>query len=306
MPDQDQIEEASHDVDMAELIRSTAGDALSAIPGIEQTIVELTKVLRFKIASFFKEDIEFTFSSMRMLDELSDEEVEKFLILRVPGEGEHRVALMLATPEQVRHVLMLLLGGKKASPSDFPTGELRGSEASLFLLFAEQMVSGLVEAADIVSNYGIPASPMISNRKEFRQFCNELELVTLEFSLGFEEDMKLIEFVVPLEVFDLIKLPDDMGTTEEPELSEEELWDAALGDHVENLKIPMGVELSSFEMSLSKLCSLQVGESFSVNSTKGGLRILDDEGVTAFIADLEIHNRKFGLRVAEQREKEEA
>jgi len=293
-------------MDVAGIIRKNAGDTLDKISGVDAMVEELTKVLRDKITSFLMEDIEFAFTHMRMFDGLDDPKDEMMLRIRANGDEDNLIAAVLVNADTVRHVLAILFGGTKSSPDDFGSGAPRPSEASLFLLIVDQFVTGLVEAVDIVNTHGIPGGPAVASVKEFVQLTKERELVGLTFELGFEEDRKSFEFLVPLEIFDLLQLSKVEDSDEDEELSEEDIWSNSLTEYVDRVKIPMAVELSSQEMSLSKLGELTLGEKIVVNATPGGLRVFDESGAPAFFAKLEINNQKFGLRVVDAYQEEEA
>ncbi len=297
---------AMSNLDMAKLLREQAGDGVKAVPGIEEMIVELTAKLHQSLISFTREDIEFRFSGMRMFDGLTEEQEEDLLKVRVNGEENSRIAAVLVSADPVRHVLAILLGGEKASINDFAEGPLRPSEASLFILFVDQIVDSLVDTVDVVASHGIPGAPSVSTKKEFRKFHEDSEFVALGFSLGFENELKSFELLVPLEFFDILKVSREEENHEEVELSDEEIWNKDLHSHVETLKIPMAVELSAFDVSLAKLGQMQIGQRLVVTPTEGGLRVLDEDWATAFVAQLEMDTGKFGLRVSSAARKEEA
>ncbi|MEM7069154.1 MAG: FliM/FliN family flagellar motor switch protein [Pseudomonadota bacterium] len=279
---------------LTELMRSQFRKKLDLVSEIEEYASSLEEAIAAKMASFISREVSLNFREISMfqnaiLDTPNSFENSLFII-----NGEERLitSFVFGNPTFQQMLAMAMTTGNPQPGS----GNLSAAERRLFFLFIDLLSTALFETIDVIPEFGIPQKPQMPDQAEFLLYAKDLELICFIFDIemdGVEDSFVLMS---PLSLFAGSSNTDEKDT--EPLESPEEIeWRHALHNQIENIPVPLSVELACADMLVSDINNFEVGQELQLPIKYENLNVNADLIHTMMRGELEITGKKLHLKI---------
>ena len=280
---------------LEEILRSQSQRKMELVSEIEEHANRLESTIQKKIEIFLQQPIKHTFREMAMfkLASISENLSDKSFLL---FEGdEHPVVCFYFDNNLFQKLLVIAItGDAEAQEGKRP---LSGGEKSLMQVFTNLLGMGFFEGTDIISKFGIPKKPVIGNPNQFDEYDQKTEFVSFRFDLsvaGIEDSYLLI---APLSAYDDPKKT-GWNQKSDSELREELIWKEMLFDRIQDLSVPLKIELGSADLLLADVNNLAPGQTLQLSVQSEGLKVFAEDGALLMTGGLQIEGDKINFKVS--------
>lgn len=224
---------------------------------------------------------------------------EKFISARMDADEGSLFACTLLPVDGFRYLLTAALVGLE-NPIDPPAkDDLSPAERKMFLRLVDTLCTGYFDALDTDNEAEIPRQPIALEAEDLAQLASGDTIVSLAFEVVILEQRFVLQILTPMNI--LQPEDGDVADDDQYERSAGELnWKRDLMLTLENVQIPLHAQLASADLPLSVVDAFKPGQVLDLDVNTSGLRILEEGGATAFLADLQISLPDMSLRVSGQ------
>ena len=242
---------------LVQLKQSQSQKKIDLVTEIEERIELIAERTAKKLVQLCQENVKVTFREMSMFQRLSaiDNGSKDYSLLFVEDEGLP-VVVYLMEHTLYRNLLSYTLAGSDKHAQE--QRELSASEQKLFLLFADHMASAIFENMEVIPLNGMPDGARYLSREEMLEISDEAELVAFVLDVKFGTVEGSFVLMSPLALFEKSE-PAQFGA-EQNALAEKEEWRQVLQERLDDVPVPVTIELGSRELHLSEVTSLRVGQ----------------------------------------------
>ncbi|MEM9277741.1 MAG: FliM/FliN family flagellar motor switch protein [Pseudomonadota bacterium] len=198
-----------------------------------------------------------------------------------------------------QELLSITISGDAKSAKDGQP--LSDGEKALFIVFISLMGAGFFEVADVFSEYGIPKKPVFYEPKYLKEYEGLQDFVSLTFDISAAETTGECKLITSLSVFDHREKQSGSHATND-ETSEEDIWSDKLFDRIQDVPVPLNVELGSVEMFLSEVNALQPGQTLKLPINPEEMKLFTDAGEFLLSGSLQVDREDLKFRVMKRAE----
>jgi len=282
---------------LSELMRSQFQKKVDLVSEIEDHALMLADTMSRKVKKFVQRDAVVKFREISMFERS---------VLKVPNSTDNGMFMFEGDEQPVACFLFgkpsfqqLLTMSLKAGKAEACSGDLSVAENRIFSVFIDFLGTALFETVDVIPLFGIAKKPRVVYPDEFFDIAKDGDLVCFTFDLTIEELEDAFVLMAPLAIFDSrnTKIVKDNSRHEPPEDTE---WKDALFNQIENLKIPLQVELASGELLVSQVDALEVGQELKLSNWPETVDVYADLLQTVMSGEIQVSGKKLNLRVTSE------
>ena len=282
-----------------ELMRTQSQKKLDLVSDIEERARVLEQALGDKISSFLQLEIRAEFADLFMFHRLAI--AEQGLTspqIALMDVGEDPVAGIAIQRDSVRRLLSIALTGNDLT-SD-AGDKMSAAETSLFLVFADYLATVLYEMFPGIREMGIPEKSRRVTRDAVIEIADETDWICFTFRLPVEGNSETLLIMTPMAMLESTQQShDSYNDYDQDHVEIDPAWRSALFDRIENLPMPMTVELAGAEMPLSVVDSFSPGQTLEIPIVTNSLNVVADPDTLLLRAALELKDGNLNLRVIE-------
>lgn len=300
-PPEDSAEkDAVHNGNIAEALRSQTGKVFKAVVDIEEKSHELAEEFSVKLAEVTQEDIECSFLELSIYSgsPLPGHEPDSHHAYVVAGDDDQPISCFRVNRNTARSLLALTFGGPSAKLSDLGEGKLRVSEQMLLAVLIDRLMAGFFERIDLQPSLGVPRKPIVLPGEELEELARSTELISFTYKVTLDDDNHDFQLIVPLEVFENSAGDRNRKSEEEEAKRREREWSDRIYERVKQVELPHSIEIGKFDVSLSYVATLQVGQKLDVRLDMRDVQVLDPSGTPSFTGDIKTYGNGMALEVA--------
>lgn len=282
---------------LEELARSQSQKKLDLVGEIEEQVKVLAQHLEQRIQAFLQSSCMVSFTEMVLFQDFSSISPKISDSLLAQAEIEDiPVGCFLIENASARNLLSAGLTGKTTEARS--NANLAASERRLFLVVADLLTTALYESLDSVTGLGVPGKPEFMEADDFLEQIEGEDWICFHFVVEFAGHGETLALISPLALYN------GQGLRAQ-ELDREEVvvdtqWQALLFDQIENLKVPLVVELGSIDLSLSQIEGLRPGQTLGVKIDPARLCIFTDQGQALVRGSLEKAGNDLEIKINEK------
>ncbi len=242
---------------LVQLKQSQSQKKIDLVSEIEERIELIAEKTTRKLAQLCQENIKIAFHEMSMFQRLSfiDNGSKDYSLVLVE-DAELPVVVYLIDNTLFRKMLSYTLTGSDRYADD--PRDLSASEKKLFLMFSDHMASAVFENMEVIPLNGMPDKARFLTREEMAEVSEEVELVTFTMHMKIGTSEGSFVMMSPLALFE--KSEPAQFSADRNAIAEKEEWRQMLQDRLDDVSVPVTIELASRELQLSEVTSLHVGQ----------------------------------------------
>ena len=280
---------ANHDV--LQILRDFNGPSLAGYGNLDEAVEFMLEELSASIKSFTGENLELEVSEISIF---SGEKHTIFadkapMFARIDANDEYLLACLGLSRSTFRRILNIAFTGFENAGSEYDDKEFTLAEDKLFLRFLDQFMAWYFEIADSIADAGIPRNPYHIDDEILFETTTDRLIVSVLIDVVKKDFKDPIQVLVPMEILVPDNDEEEIDAEAEKAVSEEaQIWGRKLAELVETVGIPLHAELASSQIPLSQISALLPGQRLDIELDLNGLKILDENGLHAFTANVEI------------------
>ena len=279
---------------LVQLKQSQSQKKIDLVTEIEERIELIAEKTAMKLEQLCQENLKVAFREMSMFQRLSfiDNGSKDYSLVLVEDEGLP-VVVYLMDHNLYRNLLSYALAGSGKHAQE--ERDLSASETRIMLMFADHMASAIFENMEVIPLNGMPDKARFLTREELAEFSDEAELVafTLDLKIG-DLDGSFV-MMSPLPLFEKSE-PAQIGS-EQSAIAKKEEWRQVLQDRIDDVPVPLVIELGSRELQLTDVMSLRVGQKLDLHINPKKITAYSSEDEEILIGGLALHGNSIRFQV---------
>ena len=200
-----------------------------------------------------------------------------------------------------QNLLAVALTGKTANNGS--DAQLSASESRLVMVLVDLLATTFFQANEKLAMMEELTPGTRMNRDIFEGMVQSDDWVKFDFSLSFADTTEQVTLMSPLALFNGQGLVAEEDDDEEEEVIVDTDWQKFMFDNIENLKIPINLELGSIEIPLAQIERLEPGQTLGIEINANRLRLSTDHGQSLAWAGLLVNEGAMELKILEATER---
>ena len=289
---------AENDQFLSDLSRSEVKRKLDLVEEIETQIEAIKGRLENNIGSFLQAECKMEFANMAVFEDglVAEQNFETTCFHLVQKMAEPSAFFQISKASS-RRLLSAALTGSVAEAEE-PVS-LSAGETRLLKVFFDLLAAEYLRVMEPGSGTDKQATSRLVDAEELTEIIEDADWVCFYFSLEFAGQKEAFSLILPLAMINGENRDFGMfGGGEEVDATT--LWRNALFDHIENLKMPLIVELGSAEIPLSTINRMQCGQRFELEIDPRKLEISNDYGQPLLYGSLGVTGNRLGITIKEK------
>lgn len=299
----DTIEAASADIDkLLELLRNNGGNPLDETDGFDSKVECLVRDAKAALAEFSGAKAAVTGGAVRLYAP-DLEGIPGDCLVRVPLDEEQTLAFLSVDAPAVRALISGLFAMPSSANGEQGAAELYRSEKQVFIRFADHLMAAVYASGDVIGTTPLPMRPVLCDSETFGEIVEQVEWVVIGMTAQCLGVAMSFNLMLPFEQFDPLPASagagrnNQDGAVPEPvDASFDPDWQSTLQTVIDGIPVGFVAELTRTELPLADIGSLSVGDVVG-DFDLSGVRVLDGDGNTAFVAELMNSTGRKKLRV---------
>jgi len=197
-----------------------------------------------------------------------------------------------------RKILKRLLGGLKDGSAGMSTRALTSAENKLFQRFSNSLCQAYTRILEL--NFG-KFDAVDTDFELLNKLAKDLELIVLTYQVSFSDAKFVISVLTTL---DQLEPKHNRNPSGGPVTNNDSLinsWSQKLADKIDELEVPLFVQLAEKTMNLVDVAKFENGMRLDIEFGLNNICVTDSEENNLFAADLEIHESEVVFSVTGSR-----